>query len=128
MDQILTKEIFKENPYIQNCDSLIVNVQDNWIQLDQTIFYAEGGGQLGDTGFIKAKDRKIEIINTIRDGKLIKHITNGDIDLNINDKVECVIDWDRRYRLMKMHTCYIYCALWLKRKSQVVQLRITKED
>ena len=91
MDQILTKEVFKENPYIKNCDSLIVNFQDNWIQLDQTIFYAEGGGQLGDTGFIKTKDRKIEIINTIRDGKLIKHITKGDIDLNINDKLEKVL-------------------------------------
>ena len=112
MDQILTKEVFKENPYIKTCDSLIVNLKDNWIQLDQTIFYAEGGGQLGDTGFIKTKDRKIEVISTIRDDKLIKHITNVDIDLNINDKVECVIDWDRRYRLMKMHTClHLLCSL-----------------
>ena len=87
MDQILTKEVFKENPYIKKCDSLVVDFKDNWIQLDQTIFYAEGGGQLGDTGFIKTKDRKIEIINTIRNGTFIKHITNEDIDLNINDKV-----------------------------------------
>ena len=112
MDQFLTKEVFKENPYKNKCKSSVVNFQDNWIQLDQTIFYAEGGGQLGDIGFIKTKKRKVEIINTIREGNLIKHITNDDIDLNINDEVECIINWDRRYRLMKMHTClHLLCSL-----------------
>jgi len=112
MDQFLTKEVFKENSYKKKCKSSVVNFLDNWIQLDQTIFYAEGGGQLGDIGFIKTKKRKVEIINTIREGNLIKHITNDDIDLNINDEVECIINWDRRYRLMKMHTClHLLCSL-----------------
>ena len=72
------------------------------IVTDVTTFYAEGGGQLGDTGIIKTQNEEIKIENTIRENNSIKHITNSKIDINIGSKVDCIIDWERRYKLMKI--------------------------
>ena len=90
----------------------ILDFGDNWIILDQTVFYAEGGGQLGDTGLIKAGQQEIQIENTIKENDLIKHIFNSKFDFEIGDNVTCIIDWDRRYNLMKMHTSlHLLCSL-----------------
>ena len=123
MKDLITNEIFKENPYKKNCTSQIINTGQNWIELDKTIFYAEGGGQLGDTGIIKAQNREIIIVNTIRENNSIKHITDTEINFGIGNKVDCFIDWERRYKLMKMHTClHLLCSLV---KAQVTRGSVT---
>ena len=112
MNKLITNEIFKEDPYKKNCTSKITNIGDNWIELDETIFYAEGGGQLGDTGIIKTQNKEITIENTIRENNSIKHITSSKIDISIGSTVDCIIDWERRYKLMKMHTClHLLCSI-----------------
>ena len=112
MNKKITSEIFRDNPYKKECEAKILDFGDNWIILDQTVFYAEGGGQLGDTGLIKAGQQEIQIENTIKENDLIKHIFNSKFDFEIGDNVTCIIDWDRRYKLMKMHTSlHLLCSL-----------------
>ena len=112
MNKKITSEIFRDNPYKKECEAKILDFGDNWIILDQTVFYAEGGGQLGDTGLIKAGQQEIQIENTIKEYDLIKHIFNSKFDFEIGDNVTCIIDWDRRYKLMKMHTSlHLLCSL-----------------
>ena len=112
MNKKITSEIFKDDPYKKECEAKILDFGDNWIILDQTVFYAEGGGQLGDTGLIKAGQQEIQIENTIKENNLIKHIFNSKFDFEIGDNVTCIIDWDRRYKLMKMHTSlHLLCSL-----------------
>ena len=112
MNKKITSEIFRDDPYKKECEARIVEFGDNWIILDQTVFYAEGGGQLGDTGLIKAGQQEILIENTIKENDLIKHIFNSKFDFEIGDNVICIIDWDRRYKLMKMHTSlHLLCSL-----------------
>ena len=112
MNKKITSEIFRDEPYKKECEAKILDFGDNWIILDQTVFYAEGGGQLGDTGLIKAGQQEIQIENTIKENNLIKHIFNSKFDFEIGDNVTCIIDWDRRYKLMKMHTSlHLLCSL-----------------
>ena len=112
MKKKITSEIFRDDPYKKECEAKILDFGDNWIILDQTVFYAEGGGQLGDTGLIKAGQQEIQIENTIKENDLIKHIFNSKFDVEIGDNVTCIIDWDRRYKLMKMHTSlHLLCSL-----------------
>ena len=112
MNKKITSEIFRDDPYKKECEARILDFRDNWIILDQTIFYAEGGGQLGDTGFIKAGKKEIQIENTIKEDNKIKHIFNSKFNFEIGDNVTCIIDWDRRYKLMKMHTSlHLLCSL-----------------
>ena len=112
MNKKITSEIFRDDPYKNECEAKILDFGDNWIILDQTVFYAEGGGQLGDTGLIKVGQQEIQIENTIKENDLIKHIFNSKFDFEIVDNVTCIIDWDRRYKLMKMHTSlHLLCSL-----------------
>ena len=112
MNKKITSEIFRDDPYKKECEAKILDFGDNWIILDQTVFYAEGGGQLGDTGLIKAGQQEIQIENTIKENDLIKHIFNSKFDFEIGDNVTCIIDWERRYKLMKMHTSlHLLCSL-----------------
>ena len=112
MNKKITSEIFRDDPYKKECEAKILDFGDNWIILDQTVFYAEGGGQLGDTGLIKAGQQEIQIENTIKENNLIKHIFNSKFEFEIGDNVTCLIDWDRRYKLMKMHTSlHLLCSL-----------------
>ena len=112
MNKKITSEIFRDDPYKKKCEAKILDFGDNWIILDQTVFYAEGGGQLGDTGLIKAGQQEIQIENTIKENNLIKHIFNSKFEFEIGDNVTCLIDWDRRYKLMKMHTSlHLLCSL-----------------
>ena len=112
MNKKITSEIFRDDPYKKECEAQILDFGDNWIILDQTVFYAEGGGQLGDTGLIKVGQKEIQIENTIKENDLIKHIFNSKFDFEIGDNVTCIIDWDRRYKLMKMHTSlHLLCSL-----------------
>ena len=112
MNKKITSEIFRDDPYKNECEAKILDFGDNWIILDQTVFYAEGGGQLGDTGLIKVGQQEIQIENTIKENDLIKHIFNSKFDFEIGDNVTCILDWDRRYKLMKMHTSlHLLCSL-----------------
>ena len=112
MNKKITSEIFRDDPYKKECEAKFLDFGDNWIILDQTVFYAEGGGQLGDTGLIKAGQQEIQIENTIKENDLIKHIFNSKFDFEIGDNVTCIIDWERRYKLMKMHTSlHLLCSL-----------------
>ena len=53
----MTELLFNENSYLENCEATITSLENNIIQLNRTIFYAESGGQPGDVGKITLNDR-----------------------------------------------------------------------
>ncbi|MGV8087358.1 MAG: alanyl-tRNA editing protein [Candidatus Woesearchaeota archaeon] len=78
-----------------------------YIVLDQTIFYPKSGGQSFDTGIISYDNANYDVIEVIkREGKILHKIKHSkDIPkLNIGQTVHCIIDWNRRHLLMRMHT------------------------
>jgi len=96
----MTEKIFYEDPYKKEIDSIIVDIVDNKVILDKTIFYPQAAGEPGDTGFIE----NYKVIDTQKQGDTIFHILEQKPNLKKGQKVKCRINWERRYRLMKMHT------------------------
>src|SRR5262249_13767750 len=84
------------------------------IVLDRTVFYARSGGQPGDTGVLQWDGGEIVIADTIKgDGETILHIPASDSVLPPSGApVRAVLDWERRYALMRMHTTlHLLCAV-----------------
>lgn len=92
------KKLFWENPYLSECEARVVKVDDDKVTLDQTIAYAFSGGQERDYGSIGG----FEILEAEKNGKEIDY-TLASHNLKVGDSVEVKIDWQRRYRLMKLH-------------------------
>ena len=110
----MTIQLFAEDAYLSTAEAEVVAVNDRGgIILNQTNFYATSGGQPGDTGFLERADgSRIEIATTVYDqgGKTtIVHVPAEEQALpEVGEKLTSHIDWDRRYRLMQMHTaCHI---------------------
>ncbi|MDC7242996.1 MAG: alanyl-tRNA editing protein [Sphaerochaetaceae bacterium] len=94
---------FKEyyiDPYKKELKAQIVDIKENKIYLDKTIFYPEGGGQPGDRGYING----YKVVDTQKDNGKIAHFINEPFDLKIGDSVILKLDWTHRYSYMKMHT------------------------
>jgi misacylated tRNA(Ala) deacylase len=102
----MTEELFRTDSYLRECDAVVESVADAGITLDRTIFYPMGGGQPGDTGVIRWPAGRAAIIDTrYGDGGVIVHIVaEGSPVPAVGDSVHLEIDWERRYRHMRMHT------------------------
>lgn len=111
----MTEEIFRDDAYAKTCEATVVSVDDAGIELDRTVFYYESGGQPGDTGTLSTDDgRAVEIADTRMDKASGRHLhipAAGAPALTAGDTVTAAIDWDRRHRLMRMHTLlHLICA------------------
>ncbi len=104
-----TEQLFRDDAYLATCDATVLGVNDRGgILLDRTVFYPTGGGQPGDTGRLERADgTAIEIGATVygADKSEIVHVPiSQDVLPEAGETVTCHIDWDRRHRLMRMHT------------------------
>ncbi len=101
--------LFRDDAYQRSCDAVVTQVDDDGIRLDRTVFYPTGGGQPGDNGTLTLGDGRIVAIETARKGadhQDVVHVPAADQPApSVGDTVTAAIDWDRRYRHMRMHTC-----------------------
>ena len=107
-----TRALFAEDAYLSTAEGRVVAVTERGIVLDQTNFYATSGGQPGDTGFFERADgSQIAIAGTVTGETKaeIVHVPAPDAPVpEIGELLALHIDWDRRYRLMQMHTaCHL---------------------
>ena len=106
-------EIFRSDPYLSVSEATVVAVLEEGLILDKTVFYPEGGGQPGDTGRIANNIFEADVKNTIKSTNGILHLTDNKLGaISEGDNVQIVIDWERRYSLMRMHTAlHILCSI-----------------
>ena len=101
----MTKELFRDDAYRQSCDAVVTAADGNVLQVDQTVFYPLGGGQPGDTGTVSWDGGCATIVDTRYINGDIGHILEEDAAAPAQGTpVTLQIDWDRRYRHMRMHT------------------------
>ncbi|GAB4172345.1 MAG: alanyl-tRNA editing protein [Thalassobaculales bacterium] len=103
----MTEELFRQDAYLKECTATVLAAGAEGIVLDRTVFYPTGGGQPGDIGTLQAADGRIVTIADTRKGPDgIRHIpAPGQPELSPGDRVTAAIDWARRHRHMRMHSC-----------------------
>jgi len=92
-----------ESNYIKEFSTKVTKSKKDYICLDQTAFYPLGGGQPSDTGWIEWADNKSEVAEVIKKGDSIKHKIKGEKP-PVGTEVFGKLNWDKRYKHMKMHT------------------------
>src|SRR3954453_467542 len=105
----MTELVFRDDSYARSCVARVLACDARGIRLDRTVFYPTGGGQPGDTGILRLGSRAtITIADTVKGegpDEVIHVPAPGAALPEPGDKVTATIDWERRHRLMRMHTC-----------------------
>ncbi len=106
-----TELLYLEDAYLQECDATVVEIGDEGLVLDRTVFYPTGGGQPHDTGRIEWDGTHAAVTAVHKSGNFVHHTIEGD-QPPIGTMVTCRIDWDRRHQLMRTHTAlHILCGV-----------------
>lgn len=95
----MTEKLYWQDSYLKEFDAEVKAVEGEKVILDKTAFYPRSGGQPGDRGEING----IKVVDTFYENGEIVHLMPGH-NLSVGTIVHGKIDWDRRYRLMRMHT------------------------
>ena len=105
----MSELLFQEDGYLRECSARLIEVGDPGIQLDRTVFYPMGGGQPGDQGRLTLPDGSEIPIADTRKGKQansVLHVPAEPVSPDlVGTDVRASIDWERRHRLMRIHTC-----------------------
>jgi misacylated tRNA(Ala) deacylase len=112
----MTELLFRDDAYARSCSARVTAVDARGIRLDRTVFYPTGGGQPGDIGkLVLAAGAAIDIAGTVK-GEApdeVIHVPAPGMALpEVGAEASAEIDWLRRHRLMRMHTClHLLCSL-----------------
>jgi misacylated tRNA(Ala) deacylase len=112
----MTELLFRDDGYLRSCAARVIAGDERGIRLDRTVFYPTGGGQPGDTGVLRlATGQAITVVDTVKGGgtgEVIHIPAPGSMLPGPGMEVTAEIDWERRYRLMRMHTClHLLCSI-----------------
>ena len=95
-----TVKLYDDDPYLTRFRAKVLGIEGNEVELDETAFYPEGGGQAGDTGFIGGA----RVMDTqTKDGRIV-HMLEAAPGFSAGGEVECEVGWERRYRIMRLHS------------------------
>src|SRR5262245_50923379 len=113
--RMTTELVFRDDAYARSCPARVVAADERGIRLDATVFYPTGGGQPGDAGVLRlASGETVAIVDTVKGegaDEVIHVPAPGAAALQPGAEVTAEIDWQRRHRLMRMHTClHLLCA------------------
>jgi misacylated tRNA(Ala) deacylase len=101
-----TKLLYLYDSYLKDFEAEVQHVTRSQIILDQTAFHPRTGGVAYDTGYLTKRNMKYEVVGAEinKETKEIIHLLDEEADLNQGDLVKGILDWERRYRLMRLHT------------------------
>ncbi len=115
-DVDMTELLFRDDAYLRSCPARVIGGDERGIRLDRTVFYPSGGGQPGDSGLlVLSGGAMVAIADTVKgDGadEVVHVPALGSTLPPVGAEVTAEIDWARRHRLMRMHTClHLLCAV-----------------
>ena len=100
----MTQDLFRQDAYLTECTATVTAITPQGIVLDRTVFYPSGGGQPGDTGILRWPGSEATVTDTVKgeNGAAIHRVAGARPP--VGAEVGAILDWDRRYAHMRMHT------------------------
>lgn len=104
-----TDLLFLRDAYLQEATAQVLEIRENAVVLDQTIFYATGGGQPHDTGTVGGQ----VVVDVRKEGGAVLHVlAEGAVLPVVGAQVDLAVDWQRRHNLMRTHTAmHVLCGV-----------------
>lgn len=100
-----TEKLYYKDQYMKDFEAKVLKVIDKeYVVLDKTCFFPEGGGQPADKGYLLFDGNKVKVSDVQKIGRVIIHKAKGSVILKEGKVVKGLIDWNMRYSLMKNHT------------------------
>jgi misacylated tRNA(Ala) deacylase len=100
-----TDDLYSRDSYMKTTDAEVLEIREDGLILDRTVFYARSGGQPGDTGTLTWPAGSCRVTDTFKgDGEIVHAIESTDEVPAVGTAVTAEIDWERRHRLMRAHT------------------------
>lgn len=115
-----TTLLYQTDSYCKQFSACVLAQQEDALVLDQTAFYPGGGGQPADAGFLRWHGQEFVLSKIEKKGETILHYCDSG-NPPIGEEIEGVLDWERRYALMRTHTAmHILCGvIWRDFGAQV---------
>jgi misacylated tRNA(Ala) deacylase len=108
-----------EDSYLRECDATVLAIEGDFAVLDRSIFFPTGGGAPSDTGKISCGGKSADVVEVSKKDGRILHKLSSPIFL-AGDKVKCFLDWEKRHKIMRMHTCsHVLGAIMFAKGAQV---------
>ncbi len=109
----MTELLYQTDSYLREFEASVVSVdaEGGRVALDRSAFYPGGGGQPSDTGWLRFAALQATVTKVKREGDLVWHWLDGALPEE-GQRVTGVIDWDRRYALMRTHSAlHVLCGV-----------------
>lgn len=108
----MTELLYLSDGYLREFEATVTEVEGDGVVLDRTAFYPRGGGQPSDTGVLRDQEGREYVVRKVQKVKgQVLHKLEGQPPPE-GREVQGMIDWDRRYKLMRTHTAlHILCGV-----------------
>ncbi len=120
-----TKKLFWDDPYMKECETEILKIDNDKVTLDQTVFYAFSGGQASDSGTIA----EIPVKEAIAADEFVYTLEQTP-NFKVGDKVKVKIDWDKRFKIMRLHSAAHVIFFLFEKKTglkKIIGSNVTEE-
>jgi misacylated tRNA(Ala) deacylase len=109
---MMTELLYQTDAYMKEFDARVTAVEGNAVALDRTAFYPGGGGQPHDLGSLSMGERTWQVLKVRKQGEAVWHTLDAEDAPPPGSEVRGVLDWDRRYQLMRTHTAlHVLCGV-----------------
>ncbi len=118
----MTELIYQFDSYVKEFDAVVVGVLNDGVLLNRTAFHPRSGGVANDLGVLVKGGSSYEVVDVVFSGDKVLHVVKGGVSgLGEGDVVKGVIDWNRRYRLMRLHTAaHIISAIFYREYGALI--------
>lgn len=110
----MTTKLYHHDSYLKEFSGRVIAhaADQHGLVLDKTAFYPGGGGQPADRGWLEYEGKRLPLAGLKSSAGEIVHLLESDLDLPpLGSEITGIVDWDRRYQLMRTHTAmHILCG------------------